>query len=118
MPQAVVRKDVEQTFGVLQARFAIVHGPACFWDKNTLREITNACIIMHNMIVEDGRDEDEANEVIHYDNVGEVVRPSRAPTHELQEFLQVHRAIKDRGIHSQLQEDLMEHLWQRRGNIM
>jgi hypothetical protein len=51
---------------------------------------------MHNIIVEDERDKDgEANEVIRYDDVGEEVRPSRAPTHELQEFLQVHRAIKD-----------------------
>jgi hypothetical protein len=58
----------------------------------------NACIIMHNMIVED----DEADEVRHYDDVGEEVRPSRAPTRELQEFLQVHHTIKDRGIHSQL----------------
>jgi hypothetical protein len=77
----------------------------------------NACIIMYNMIVEDERDEDdEADEVRHYDDVGEEVRPSRAPTRELQEFLQVHQTIKDMGIHSQLQEDLMEHLWQRHGN--
>jgi hypothetical protein len=97
MAQAPVRKDVEWAFRVLHARFAIVRGPARFWDKNTLREIMNACIIMHSMIVEDEWDEDdEANEVIRYDDVGEEVRPSRAPTHELQEFLQVHRDIKDR----------------------
>jgi hypothetical protein len=48
----------------------------------------NTCIIMHNIIVEDERDKDgEANEVIRYDDVGEEVRPSRAPIHELQEFL-------------------------------
>jgi hypothetical protein len=77
----------------------------------------NACIIMHNMIVEDERDkDDEANEVRRYDDVREEVRPSRAPTHELQEFLQIHHAINDRGIYSQLQEDLMQHLWQRHGN--
>jgi hypothetical protein len=44
---------VEWAFGVLQARFAIVREPARFWDKHTLREIMNAYIIMHNMIVED-----------------------------------------------------------------
>jgi hypothetical protein len=115
--QAAIRKDVERAFRVLQACFAIVHGPAHFWDKNTLREIMNACIIMHNMIVKDERDkDDEANEVRRYDDVREEVRPSRAPTHKLQEFLQVHHAIKDSGIYSQLQEDLMQHLWQRHGN--
>ena len=51
--QEAVRKDVERAFGVLQSRFAIVRGPAHFWDKETLREIMTACIIMHNMIVED-----------------------------------------------------------------
>jgi hypothetical protein len=30
------RKDVERAYGVLQARFAIVRGPARFWDKATL----------------------------------------------------------------------------------
>jgi hypothetical protein len=46
------------------------------------------------------------------------VRPSRAPTHELHGFLQVHRDIKDSGMHSQLQEDLMEYLWQCHGMYM
>ncbi|XP_074336572.1 uncharacterized protein LOC141673729 [Apium graveolens] len=30
------RKDVERAFGVLQSRFAIVRGPARFWDKGDL----------------------------------------------------------------------------------
>jgi hypothetical protein len=51
--QEAVRKDVERAFGVLQSRFAIVRGPARFWDQETLGDIMKACIIMHNMIVED-----------------------------------------------------------------
>jgi hypothetical protein len=54
--QEAQRKDVERAFGVLQARFAIVRNPARFWDEATLRHIMLACIIMHNMIVEDERD--------------------------------------------------------------
>ena len=50
------RKDVERAFGVLQSRFAIVRGPARFWGKEDLGRIMRACIILHNMIVEDERD--------------------------------------------------------------
>ncbi|XP_074375331.1 uncharacterized protein LOC141717120 [Apium graveolens] len=50
------RKDVERAFGVLQSRFAIVRGPARFWDRANLGRIMRACIIIHNMIVEDERD--------------------------------------------------------------
>uniref|UniRef100_A0A0D3EHY1 DDE Tnp4 domain-containing protein n=1 Tax=Brassica oleracea var. oleracea TaxID=109376 RepID=A0A0D3EHY1_BRAOL len=54
--QEAVRKDVERAFGVLQARFAIVKNPALFWDKIKIGKIMRACIILHNMIVEDERD--------------------------------------------------------------
>ena len=43
--QESIRKDVERVFGVLQARFAIVRGPARFWDEETLAYIMKACII-------------------------------------------------------------------------
>lgn len=32
--QATSRKDVEKTFGILQAHFAIVRGPDRFWDQH------------------------------------------------------------------------------------
>uniref|UniRef100_A0A0D3AV16 Myb-like domain-containing protein n=1 Tax=Brassica oleracea var. oleracea TaxID=109376 RepID=A0A0D3AV16_BRAOL len=51
--QEAVRKDVERAFGVLQARFAIVKNAALFWDKVKIGKIVRACIILHNMIVED-----------------------------------------------------------------
>jgi hypothetical protein len=50
--QEAVRKDVERDFGVLQSRFAIVRGPARLWEQ-TLSDIMIACIIIHNMIVEE-----------------------------------------------------------------
>ena len=49
-------KDVERAFKVLQARFTIVRGPARFWDEETLADIMKACIIMHNMVIEDEGD--------------------------------------------------------------
>ncbi|XP_023634518.1 putative nuclease HARBI1 [Capsella rubella] len=54
--QEVCRKYVERGFGILQARFAIVKNPALIWDKERIGKIMRACIILHNMIVEDERD--------------------------------------------------------------
>jgi hypothetical protein len=54
--QEGARKDVKRAFGVLQARFAIIHNPSCMWQMNSLAEIMYACIILHNMTLEDERD--------------------------------------------------------------
>jgi hypothetical protein len=103
----LVEKGVERAFGVLQSRFAIVRGPTCFWDKDTLRKIMRACVIMHNMIVEDERDDEND---IHYEGVEEEVTASHEGTPELKEFIQNYRNTKDKVIHTQLQDDLIEQL--------
>ena len=51
--QKANRKDVKCAFGVLQARFAIVHGPAKIFHSETLQDNIKTCVILHNMIVED-----------------------------------------------------------------
>ncbi|XP_042006390.1 uncharacterized protein LOC121755167 [Salvia splendens] len=54
--QESIRKDVERVCGVLQARFAFLRRPCLVWDKILMGKIMMACIIMHNMTVEDERD--------------------------------------------------------------
>ena len=44
-----VRKDVERTFGVLQAD----RGAAMMWDPKTLCQVITCCVILHNTIMED-----------------------------------------------------------------
>lgn len=113
--QESARKDVERAFGVLQARFAIVRGPGRFWGRQTLKNIMTACIILHNMIIEDERDDNNIGVVdINYDLLDHIppVQVSHETTTELREFIQRHHRIRDRGVHSQLQTDLIEHQWQ------
>ena len=50
--QEGARKDVELAFGVLQSRWAIVKGPTRLWFKEVTADVMYACIILHNMIVE------------------------------------------------------------------
>jgi hypothetical protein len=115
--QEAQRKDVERAFGVLQARFAIVRGPARFWDEATLRDIMIACVIMHNMIIEDERNDDSLYDS--YDkndaDVKDVV--SRAGTSKFTSFGHMREEIENSHVHRQLQEDLVEHLWLRRGQM-
>jgi hypothetical protein len=46
-------KDIERAFGALQVGFAIVCGPAHFLGKKSPIIIMTACVILHNMIIED-----------------------------------------------------------------
>lgn len=49
--QEAERKGIERAFGVMQAMFAIVWGPARFWNKDVLAKIITCCVISHNMII-------------------------------------------------------------------
>jgi hypothetical protein len=46
-------KDVERAFGVLQSRWGIVENPCWQWKLETIIDIMMACIVLHNMIIED-----------------------------------------------------------------
>jgi len=114
--QESTRKDVEHAFGVLQARFAIVRGPARLWRTEALDYIMKACIILHNMIIEDECDANGAED-LDYEQVPESIPTTvfQEPTEEFSQFttfIAVHEKIRNRETHSKLQLDLIEHLWQ------
>ena len=97
--QEGVRKDIERAFGVLQARWAVIRGPAYGWDREQLFDIMTACIIMHNMIVED-----EKSEAINtnFDNIGRQVNPSGGNVVEREAFVAAHHKLRDQARHIQL----------------
>ena len=113
--QESARKDVERAFGVLQARFTIVRGPARFWDIETLKHIMLACIIMHNMIIEDERDMQDIDYDYETHDETPSIQISREHTNTMKEFMEFHHRIRDKSAHIQLQNDLVEHLWQKYG---
>ncbi|XP_041003954.1 uncharacterized protein LOC121249310 [Juglans microcarpa x Juglans regia] len=57
--QESARKDVERAFGVFQQRFVIVRGPSRLFKVNDLTNIMKACVILHNIIIEDERDDNQ-----------------------------------------------------------
>ena len=113
--QEAVRKDVERAFGVLQARFAIVSGPARFWRKEDMSDIMTACIILHNMIVEDEREIHELDFNYDLPSSFSVSPPSHEANCAFDEFVRRYRSIRTSTMHHQLRNDLIEHLWQRKG---
>ena len=113
--QESARKDVERAFGVLQARFAIVRGPTRLWKLEVLKNIMKACIILHNMIFEDERDNNEMD--FSYDASDGIPTPTLISewSSELLQFIHTQHRIQDRDTHSILQTDLVEHLWNMHG---
>jgi len=97
---------------VLQARFAIVRGPARHLDKGELGMIMKACVILHNMIVENERD--SYGRAFNYEHVkGTTPEPNVRWDHYpcyaayLRRVVQVQKPQQ----HARLQSDLIEEIW-------
>jgi len=110
--QEGARKDIERAFGVLQARWAVVRGPAYGWSADNIHSIMMTCIILHNMIIED---EGRGANNINFDRVGELAVPYTNSV-DREQFIQRHHKLRNVAAHRQLQYDLIEHQWARLGS--
>ena len=116
--QQAARKDVERAFGVLQKRWAIIRHPARLWEMEELADIMYACIILHNMIVEDERGSYDIPDDNTYEQGPFSVQTAglhHGPIYGFADVLEKHREIRDRQTHRWLKEDLIEHIWQKYG---
>ncbi|KAL1559881.1 protein ALP1-like [Salvia divinorum] len=114
--QEAAQKDVERAFGVLQARFNVVKAPARMWYVNNLADIMFACIIMHNMIIED--EGPNAADWFDEDNPGSSTSsspPRQGAPPSMRERIEMRTSMRDTNAHVQLQEDLIEHIWAKFG---
>jgi hypothetical protein len=131
--QESVRKDVERAFGVLKSRFQILGTPSKVWSLERMATIIKTCIILHNMIVE-RRSQDAipdailVNENQNLENDGlneggvgvarrQVVIPINPPEGSIAALTANMRNIADQLKHRELKADLIEHLWNFKGNI-
>ena len=89
-----------------------MHRPARLWNKKVLNSIMRACVILHNMVVEDERGVQLPN--IHPSEWPGVVDPPINQDREIpgiEKLVDAQNIIQDRETAAQLQNDLMEHMW-------
>ncbi|XP_061999153.1 uncharacterized protein LOC133716457 [Rosa rugosa] len=126
--QEVYRKDVERAFGILQARFAIIRQPARGWERESLSTIMLACIILHNMIVKDERDDYYNGESDDDDPNPNRSRRARARIYDgpnlprnprtghitMTEYMSRYQKIRSCVGNNNLRNDLIQHVWSNR----
>ena len=94
----------------------MVRGPARLWSKEDHWYIMQWCVLLHNMIVEDEREEPDNFNYHQEPNCIRVLKPKDYEHHDpllLNDFLKIHEEIEDRSSHERLRDDLVEHLWAR-----
>jgi hypothetical protein len=97
--QDTCTKDVERAFGVLQARFAVVRFPILTWSKTQMWETMNACVIMHNMIIESEREHPVYDPEL-YHRQGPLANLDHQVPAAFAAFLAMRQEIRDANTHS------------------
>jgi hypothetical protein len=111
--QEGARKDIERAFGVLQARWAVIRGPAYGWKRDRIRDIMMACICMHNMIVED---EQGFETNTNFDRIGVLADLRTRITSERKAFVDTQHKLRNKEAYLQLRQDLIDHIWSEHGS--
>jgi hypothetical protein len=75
--------------------------------------VMTAYVIMHNMIVENERDDSIYDQ--EWDFQGELAEPA-AEVASWEQFMHATENVHDHRIHDRLQTDLIEHIWTFAGN--
>jgi hypothetical protein len=103
----------------LQSRFRILHQPAHLRDRGDLENIMMTCIILHNMIVEDEKDDVDEDLELNEPASTTYVQPPEITHNDIsvsfQRTLEINAEIQHRPTHIQLRNDLVEHIWQKFG---
>jgi hypothetical protein len=118
--QEGARKDIERAFGVLRRRWTVLKRPARLYDRGQMENVVLACIILHNMIVEDEKNLEDIEEELDLNQAPSVVsvEPPEFADGDYVPFervLEKYEDLRDQSAHMQLKEDLVEHIWKKNG---
>nr|XP_043633566.1 uncharacterized protein LOC122604763 [Erigeron canadensis] len=107
--QESARKDVERAFGSHQNQWHILTQPARARSVNRICRTMYACVILHNMVVEDSG---HAISTLEEDGL---IQPPIFGQRTFEERMTVHehtnRELRDRHVHHALRHDLTDHIW-------
>ncbi|KAE9166631.1 hypothetical protein PF002_g31064 [Phytophthora fragariae] len=117
--QEACRKDVERAFGVLQARWRILALPCRLLSRLDMNKVMRACIILHNMVVEDSREElGDVHEYLFDEHavMGPspefiVSRPHGLRPRSVRELSERIVSIENTEAHFKIRDDIIDHLW-------
>ena len=102
---------MECAFGVLQKCWAIIRQPARQWEREEIGDIMYACIILHNMIIEDEREETLDYNYEERRTTQQIHGLAQGPIHGFSVVLEKNKEIRERTTHRKLKADLVQHIW-------
>jgi hypothetical protein len=114
--QESARKDIERTFGVLQARWHVLNVGCRLWEKEDVMCIMTCCIILHNMIVEDQSPDDLFLKDI---TSSALIIPNYTDpglAHTFANYIQLNQNLHNSFMHALLKEDLKIYNWLLQGD--
>jgi len=74
------RKEIECAFGVLQHKFQIITHPIEKWDESRIKQTVHACILLHNMMVQEQIDNDK--DLDNFQGMYDAIEDNSAATNE------------------------------------
>eukprot|EP00173_Palmaria_palmata_P000895 Plantae.Rhodophyta-Palmaria_palmata.ctg14594.p1 GENE.Plantae.Rhodophyta-Palmaria_palmata.ctg14594~~Plantae.Rhodophyta-Palmaria_palmata.ctg14594.p1 ORF type:complete len:146 (+),score=19.96 Plantae.Rhodophyta-Palmaria_palmata.ctg14594:386-823(+) len=123
--QEAVRKCVERVFGVLFRRFRVMFVASELLSAEKMQIVAKACIILHNMVVEQRRDSytgDGAhgasasyNAATDATDLDPVKASAEDVDLRLHQMMAASTGLKSASEHKRLVKALVEHIWQNYG---
>ncbi|KAF0736975.1 hypothetical protein Ae201684P_000701 [Aphanomyces euteiches] len=110
--QEAKRKDIERAFGILQARFHVLVTGCRLWSRESMAEVIETCVILHNLIIDRGQQNERDYEFGHYLIQHPFAMVRKHPRQSIGDRERMIQDMQDSNVHTQLQTDLMTSMWE------